>query len=242
MSTRKETMNHKKAAPENLLIPALAHELRTPLNAIGGWVEILGTDADNLSALQRKALDGIERAVNQQAHILDGLQGRGQATAGTATHHPAADLVDYIVRCASTGKTTIALRAEEEHAPVACRDNGSLAHTIALLIEALSRVSADLDWQLVTVPRVTLARSTGQTGEPGTGIQLIATGPGDETPDLAADATLLAAATPDCLGALRDFPRQLLAAWRIGAGLNDAGLALSVSGNRLTIASTGALI
>ena len=61
----------------------VSHELRTPLNAMVGWLHVLGASrADPGGPIARRAIAGLERAVEQQRALVDTLLETARALRG----------------------------------------------------------------------------------------------------------------------------------------------------------------
>ncbi|MBA4107980.1 MAG: hypothetical protein C0487_00075 [Leptothrix sp. (in: Bacteria)] len=70
------------ALSKDEFLSVVTHELRSPLNALRGWAHVLRR-AGELSALQEKALDAIDRNTQAQARLVDDLLDSQRILRGT---------------------------------------------------------------------------------------------------------------------------------------------------------------
>ncbi|CAH0354758.1 ATP-binding protein [Aquabacterium sp. CECT 9606] len=70
------------ALSKDEFLAVVTHELRSPLNALRGWAHVLRR-AGELSALQEKALDAIDRNTQAQARLVDDLLDSQRILRGT---------------------------------------------------------------------------------------------------------------------------------------------------------------
>ncbi|MCD6679945.1 MAG: response regulator [Burkholderiaceae bacterium] len=63
------TQADPRADPDPAFLAQLAHDLRTPLNAMVGWLHLLASDTIS-DELRRRALAGLQRAVEQQRRVV----------------------------------------------------------------------------------------------------------------------------------------------------------------------------
>lgn len=118
------------ALSKDEFLSVVTHELRSPLNALRGWAHVLRR-AGELSALQEKALDAIDRNTQAQARLVDDLLDSQRILRGTL------ELQLGLISLASLVDDTVAAMHEQ-----AARKHITLEVTHDTSIDA---VSADLN-------------------------------------------------------------------------------------------------
>ncbi len=102
-------------------LAVVTHELRSPLNAIRGWAHVL-RQGGNLSPLQIKALDAIDRNTDVQARLVDDLIDSQRILSGdlrlVTGHVSLATLVNQAVETLHPTATARRIVIEVQHEPL----------------------------------------------------------------------------------------------------------------------------
>ncbi|HUG23946.1 hybrid sensor histidine kinase/response regulator [Piscinibacter sp.] len=105
-------------AAKDEFLAVVTHELRSPLNAIRGWAHVLRQSA-NLTPIQVKALDAIDRNTQAQARLVDDLLDSQRILCGelelTLARVPLAEVIDQAAATVQPAAQAKRIRLEVAH-------------------------------------------------------------------------------------------------------------------------------
>ena len=132
----------------------VSHELRTPLNAMVGWLHVLGASrADPDGPVARRAIAGLERAVEQQRALVDTLLETARALRGDLVlTRERIDLAAIAVEAARARReATPALQIDVDTEPAGCPVEADPKRLRHVLDELLAHAAKFADLGRLTV-------------------------------------------------------------------------------------------